>query len=185
MNAKRIGSYALTMFLLATVLAGCASGVKRAEDVTKRHAYFAGGGKLATTVTSSMSTNAREQLADNIKFDQGKLLAIVKRTLDAKGLLAKTPNAELPTIEIVITDIRVRSNFSAVMWGFMAGDDHVNGDVIARDKDGRELQRFQVSASYALGGLAGGQDDARTSWLYETFAKEMLKELTGEIVEPR
>jgi hypothetical protein len=78
-----------------------------------------------------------------------------------------------------VTDIRVRTNFSAVMWGFMAGDDHINGIVVARSPTGDELQRFEVSASYALGGLAGGQDEARMGWLYESFAEETLKELTG------
>jgi Domain of unknown function (DUF4410) len=164
MNAKQTVTRALSALLLATLLASCASGVRRDEDAAKRNAYFAGGGKLANEVTVSMSKNAQQQLADNIKFDQEKLLAIVKRALSAKELLAKKPDPELPTIEIVVTDIRVRSSLSAVMFGFMAGDDHLNGEVIARDKAGRELQRFQVSASYALGGLAGGQDETRIGW---------------------
>lgn len=185
MNAKQAGKNLLSTVLLAVLVAGCASGVKRAEDSTKRQAYFAGGGKLAKDVTLSMSRNAQGQLSENLKFDQDKLLATVKRALGAKNLLAKTPDEKLPTIEVVVTDIRVRSNFSAVMWGFMAGDDHINGEVIARDAAGRELQRFEVSASYALGGLAGGQDEARMSWLYETFAQETVNELTGTTPEPR
>jgi hypothetical protein len=61
----------------------------------------------------------------------------------------------------------------------MAGNDTVSGDVIARAADGKEIQRFLVSASYALGGLAGGQDEARMDWLYETFAQHTVDELTG------
>lgn len=175
----------LIAVMLAVALAGCASGVKRADDTAKRQAYFAGGGRLAKDVTVSMSKNAQEQQADNLKFDQARLLDTVKRMLNSKNLLAKTPDASLPTIEIVVTDIRVRSGFSAVMFGFMAGDDHVNGEVVARDQSGRELQRFEVSASYALGGLAGGQDEARMSWLYETFAQEMVNELTGTTPEQK
>jgi hypothetical protein len=94
-------------------------------------------------------------------------------------LLAKQSDVKLPKIEIVITDIRVRSNFSAIMFGFMAGSDSVTGDVIATASDGKELQRFTVSASYALGGLGGGQDDARMGWLYETFAQHTVDELMG------
>ena len=184
MIAKQAGQYIVTA-LLAAALAGCAAGVKRTDDTAKRQAYFAGGGKLAKDVSVSMSKNAREQLADNLKFDQEKLLATVKRALGAKGLLAKAPDDKLPTIEIVVTDIRVRSSFSAVMWGFMAGDDHINGEVVARDQAGRELQRFQVSAAYALGGLAGGQDETRMSWLYETFAQETVNELTGTTAEQK
>lgn len=164
---------------LATVLAGCATGVKRADDAAKREAYFAGGGKLAREVTLSLDQNGKAKLADNPGFEQDKLLSTIKRTLDSGGLLAKSPEPSLPVIEIVVTDIRVRSGFSAVMFGFMAGDDRIVGDVIARDPAGKELQKFTVSASYALGGLGGGQDGARMGWLYESFANELLKELTG------
>jgi hypothetical protein len=45
------------------------------------------------------------------------------------------------------------------------------------------LNSFEVSASYALGGLAGGQDDARLSWLYEKFAELASKEITGTAVD--
>lgn len=171
------------LLLIVAGLAGCASGVKRAEDATKREAYFAKGGKLANEVTVSLTQEARAMLADNLKFEQDKLLATVKRTLEAKNLMAKTADPALPKIEILVTEIRVRSNFSAVMFGFMAGDDRIVGDVIARDPAGKELQRFTVSASYALGGFGGGQDDARMGWLYETFAKLTVEELTGQKVD--
>jgi hypothetical protein len=165
---------------VVAVASGCASGVKRVDDSAKRAAFFAGGGRVAQDVTISLSKEAQTKLAENLKFDQQKLLATVRRALEAKNLLAKTPDASLPTIEIIVTDLRVRSNFSAVMWGFMAGNDSITGEVVARDPSGRELQRFAVSAAYALGGLAGGQDDARMGWLYETFAQHTIEELTGE-----
>ena len=79
---------------------------------------------------------------------------------------------------VEVKDIRVRSNFSAVMWGFMAGDDHIVGDIVVKATDGLEMDRFEVSSSYALGGFAGGQDSSRMGWLYEAFAEETIKELT-------
>ncbi len=82
-------------------------------------------------------------------------------------------------MEIVVTDIRVRSNFNAVMWGFMAGADHIKGDVVLRSASGEQMDRFGVSASYALGGMAGGQDDARMGWLYEKFAEETVTALSA------
>ena len=179
MNARQSRTAVSIMLALSILLAGCAAGVKRAEDAEKRRAYFAGGGKLASEVTMSMDKQAQAQLPQNTGFDQQTLLSTVKRFLRTKGLLANTPNPELPTIEIVITDIRVRTSFSAIMFGAMAGDDHIIGDVIARDKSGRELQRFQVSASYALGGVAGGHG-TRMGWLYGKFAEAMVNELTGQ-----
>ena len=174
MNASQSRTAVSIMLALSILLAGCAAGVKRAEDAEKRRAYFAGGGKLASDVTLSMSRKAPVP-----GFDQNRLLATVKRMLRDKGLLATTPNPELPTIEIVITDVRVRTSFSAIMFGAMAGDDHITGDVVARDKSGRELQRFQVSASYALGGVAG-RHETRMGWLYGNFAETLVNELTGQ-----
>lgn len=167
------------VLLLAAVLAGCSSAVKRSDDPEKRSNYFARGGKVSQEVKLTLDKNAQAQLADNLKFDQDKLLDTVKRALRGKQLMAESPAPDLSTLEIVVTDIRVRSNFSAVMFGFMAGDDHIVGDVVARHSGGREVQRFQVSTSYALGGIGGGQDDVRMSWMYEKFAEELVNELTG------
>ena len=83
-------------------------------------------------------------------------------------------------MEVLVKDMRVRSNFSAVMFGFMAGSDSVTGDVILKDPSGSEMDRFEVSVSYALGGLGGGHDSARMGWLYEKFAEETVNELIGE-----
>jgi hypothetical protein len=66
------------------------------------------------------------------------------------------------------------------MFGFMAGDDRIKGDVIVRGPNGVAQQQFTISTSYALGGIAGGQDSARMDWLYESFAKRVLEELTGK-----
>jgi hypothetical protein len=169
----------LLLIAIIATFTGCASQVQRTRDVESQAAYFSGQGRQASEVIVSLSKDAQAQLADNLKFDQNKLSSTVQRALDAKGLLAKTPGNSLPKIEVVVTDVRVRSNFSAVMWGFLAGSDSLTGDVVVRDTSGKEVQRFTVSASYALGGIAGGQDETRLGWLYETFAKHTLEELTG------
>ena len=78
-----------------------------------------------------------------------------------------------------VKDIRVRGNFNAIIWGFMAGNDHLTGDVIVKDANGAEVDRFEVSSSYAFGGLAGGQESVRLDWLYKSFAEEAVAELTS------
>ena len=80
-------------------------------------------------------------------------------------------------LNVEVNDIRVRSSFTAVMFGFMAGNDHVNGTVTLADADNRQIDHFKVSASYALGGIAGGMDDTRMNWLYETFTEKTLTTL--------
>jgi hypothetical protein len=67
----------------------------------------------------------------------------------------------------------------------MAGDDHINGHVRVLDPSGRPLRSFEVKASYALGGLAGGQDGARMGWLYDKFADMAAEELQKFVSPPR
>jgi hypothetical protein len=166
--------------LLATValLGGCASGVVRMD------APAAGAGSASATPISGqiksvnlfLNEDAKKLVADNLKFNQDTLRSMVERALSAQNLI-KAESAE--TMDIEITGFRTRSNFSAIMFGFMAGNDNVEGIVTIKDASGKVLKRAKVSASYALGGLAGGQDDARMSWLYESFAKHTVAELTG------
>ena len=164
------------LFLL--LLAACASGVTRPADSQLAKAYLADPGKKASGVVISLTPEAKKQAAENLKFNQEVLLSTLRRGLEARELLAKQSDQTLPNIEVVVTDIRIRSNFSAVVFGFMAGDDRINGDVIVRAPTGEELQRFGVSASYALGGI-GGMDDTRMNWLYESFAERTIEELMG------
>jgi hypothetical protein len=82
-------------------------------------------------------------------------------------------------VSVEITDIRVRSSFNAFMWGFMAGDDHILGNLKLTGDDGKPLPTFDVSASYALGGFAG-MNETRMSWLFEKFSELTVKEILGE-----
>lgn len=125
----------------------------------------------------SLTDEAKKKVSENLKFNPDELLNHVKRGLDANSLLGAA-DKPLPNLEIQVKDMRVRSNFSAVMWGFMAGADSITADIVLKDVAGKELDRYEVSVSYALGGLAGGQDDARMGWLYEKFTEETVKELT-------
>lgn len=122
-----------------------------------------------------MSPQAHEQLADNLKFDIDTLRAKVGLALESRNLVAKDGDFDLT---VVVDEIRVRGTFSAVMFGFMAGDDHLYGTATLHRGD-KPIGSFGVKTSWALGGLAGGQDDARLSWLYEEFAKQLAGELVA------
>lgn len=166
-----------------TMIAGCASGVSRQPNksdlvtaTTTQTAKVSKSNPL-TSATITLSKGAADKQAENLKFNKDMLLDHVKRALEANQLLLtdyKKPNLSL---EVLVKDMRVRSNFSAIMFGFMAGNDSITGDIIIRDPKGQEIDRFEVSASYALGGIAGGVDDARMGWLYENFALETVNEI--------
>lgn len=169
----------LSVVAAAFILAGCASGVTRAPSASADRVSTPAYSQFAS-VSLSMSAEAKEKALENLKFNQDELLSHVKRALDSRSLISASGNSQLPKLEVVVKDMRVRSNFSAIMWGFMAGSDLIEGEIVLTDALGKELDRFVVSTSYALGGLAGGQDSTRMAWLYEKFAEETVKELSKQ-----
>lgn len=164
---------------VALILAGCASGVKRMPSASPAPAHLSPDSQVAS-VSVSLTDEAKKKAAENRKFNSIELLRHVKRALQAHSLVDGSPDKSLPNLEIQVKDMRVRSSLSAVVFGFMAGADSVTADVVLKDLEGKELDRFEVSASYALGGTLGGRDSIRMEWLYEKFAEHTVKELTKQ-----
>jgi hypothetical protein len=152
------------------LLSACASQVTRNEPASAKLEPV----RALSGFTVAMSPTGNEQLADNLKFDIDALRTTLRRALESKSLIAADGDFEL---KVVVEDIRVRSTFNAVMWGFMAGDDHLNGTAAVLRRDGSPAGSFTVKTSYALGGIAGGVDSSRLGWLYEEFAKKLVDEL--------
>ena len=168
----------LTLALVAA-LAGCASGVTR-MDAPAGAAQASAPTKTVKSVSLWLNDDAKKLLPDNLKFNADTLRSTVERALSAHGVVKDDSTQQL---DIEITSFRVRSNFSAIMFGFMAGNDNVEGIVTIKEASGKALKRGKVSASYALGGIGGGQDEARMSWLYEEFAKHAAAEVLGNPVK--
>jgi predicted component of type VI protein secretion system len=166
-------------FMAMIAISGCASGVRR-TDSTASAQYLAPTGTQAKSVSISLSPEAQKKAPDNLKFNQDKLLETVRRSLVASQLLNENSDRATATVDIVVTDMRARSNFTAGAFGFLAGADMLKGEVTLRDLSGKELNHFEVHADYALGGLAGGLDSTRMDWLYEKFAQLTLESLKGE-----
>ncbi len=160
----------LCLVLLFLAVGACSTTVTRPDDADATRPVV----KALQSVTLEMSPTAKSQLADSIKFDQDELYDVLERTLDANGLMASDGDFRL---RVLVEDIRVRSTFNAIMWGFMAGDDHLIGEIIILNLDDEPIYSFDVNASYAAGGLAGGQDSVRMNWLYEEFSDSVAEEL--------
>jgi hypothetical protein len=172
----------LSTLVIAVALAGCASGVTRMDGPSAGGAVAAAPAvdKTIKSVTLWLNDDAKKLLPDNLKFNADTLKGTIDRALAAHGAV-KPDSAQ--QLDVEITGFRVRSNFSAIMFGFMAGNDNVEGIVTLKDGTGKVLKRSKVSASYALGGIGGGQDDARMGWLYEEFAKHAAAEVIGTPVK--
>lgn len=157
--------------VVAIGLSACASQVTRNESSAAREPV-----RALVSFDVTMSAQAKSQLSDNLKFDPEALRTTIQRTLESKNLVAADGDFDL---KVVIDDIRVRGTFSAIMFGFMAGDDHLNGTATIVRRDGKDMGSFGIKTSWAFGGIAGGQDTARLSWLYEEFAKSLAAELVA------
>ncbi len=130
-----------------------------------------------------MDPEYRTLPASNLKdiFSQGRFRQTIHRILELHDLIADQSDAAFPTIEVTVTLVRVRRTLDAMFYGVMlpwAGYDNIQGVVLVRAPEGGKLQEFSVSASYAFGGFAGG-DETRMNWLYESFAERMTEELSG------
>ena len=165
---KRIVCVFFVIFLTA-----CASGVTKMSTGNSTTANVAPN---INVVRLQLSDNAKKLVADNAGFNQEALQATVERILKARNLQQANSSQSL---DIEITSFRARSTFAAVMFGFMAGNDNVEGVVSIRDASGTVLKKSQVTASYALGGVGGGQNETRMNWLYEAFANHVVAEVTG------
>ncbi|KVX56640.1 DUF4410 domain-containing protein [Burkholderia cepacia] len=177
---KSVFRHAALALVTIGFLSGCASSVTRDASDQAGAAVTASTMKFGTkpvVVKVTLDNTAQEALKDNLKFDAKKLQEKIESALDARKLLAKADSTDAMHLNVEVNGIRVRSSFSAVMFGFMAGNDHVDGTVTLLDADNHQIDRFKVSASYALGGIAGGMDDTRMNWLYEKFTEQTLTTL--------
>ncbi len=118
-------------------------------------------------------------LKDSLRFDQQTLLRSIELALSNRQLLNKEKKDGVVSLHVTVTHVRVRNTFNAVMWGAMSGNDSIEGDITVKDAAGGVIDAFHVNTSYALGGIAGGQDSTRMNWLYEAFAKQVVSAVTG------
>ena len=165
--------YLLTAVVISLLfLNACASSVARV-DPKSDYKY---AGQKFQSVNVSLSDKAKKDLADNQKFDVDELKTVLLRTLESKGLLQ---NPSEHNLNVTITEVRVRGTFTAIFFGFMAGADHVSGLVSIVDAANNTQHTFVSKASWALGGIAGGQDKSRLTWMYEKFSEITADEILG------
>jgi len=140
------------------------TGIRKCRDI---------GILLGLTVTLEPSATAK--LADNDNFSRDKLYEKINLTLSNANYLQAQNKISNLRMEVVVTNIRVRSVAAAILLGFLAGADYITGQVYAKDAD-KVIDNFEVVISYAFGG-ALGETEARMSWMYESFATKILEEM--------
>lgn len=171
--------YLAVALFLSLGLAGCGGTVTRHDSAAATPTSLPLATQKTHKATIIVTDEMKAKLTGNLVFNDRVLADMVNnRLFNANALAEDGPYS----ITITITDVRVRSAFSAVMWGFMAGDDHIVGKVVLTDASQKPVQSFEVKSNYAFGGFAGGQDSVRMSYLYDKFSELVVQELRGTTV---
>lgn len=173
----------LKLFLFTTIVGsvGCASTVNRGNASIQEKSEVKEGViqiinfKPIKVLTVGLDSAAAAKLPDNQNFNVDKLFQKINSTLSTARYLQAQNNSSNLRMEVVITNIRVRSGISAIMLGFLAGADYITGQVSVKDGD-KVIDKFEVDISYAFGG-AMGDTDTRMNWMYESFANKILEEM--------
>jgi hypothetical protein len=174
----------ITGIFFATILVslvGCASTVNRSTgsiketSSVKEEVVNVIKFSPLKSLTVTLDANAQKKLADNTNFSRESLYSRINSVLTANQYLQTQATNSNLKMEVLVTNIRVRSGISAIMLGFLAGADYITGQVFVKDGD-KVLDNFEVDITYAFGG-AMGDTDARMNWMYESFSNKILEEL--------
>jgi hypothetical protein len=127
------------------------------------------------SLSIELDAAAKQKLVDNQNFSQDKLYSKINSTLSTAQYLQPQNKDSKLKLDVVVTNIRVRSGATAILLGFLAGADYITGQVSLKDGD-KVLDKFEVDITYAFGGVMG-DTDTRMNWMYESFATKILEEL--------
>ncbi|MFC1681115.1 hypothetical protein ACFL1S_04900 [Pseudomonadota bacterium] len=160
--------FASCLVVLVLLLAGCAGQVTQSTEAPKPEV------RSLRNVSLEMSPKVVKKIANDVEFDIGVFKSVLMEALNSRQLLASDGDFDL---NVVINEVRIRSTGSAVLFGFLAGDDHVTGEAIVLDRKGEAVYTYNANASYALGGFGGSDDTTRINWLYKKFSEIVSDEL--------
>jgi len=161
------------MLAMCVSLLACAAKTKVLMDASLPPGEIMQG--KIQKVFLELTEKAKKKLPSEKYFAPKTLHVVVANTLNRNQMISKEGKYN---IKVLVDDIRTRSAVAAIMFGSLAGNDHIYGRVIVMEADtGKKIKEFEVDAAYALGGVAGGQTQSRMGWLYNKFADLVVKEL--------
>jgi len=171
----------LSLCVAVTGLVGCASTVNRGnasmseKSQVREESIQVISFKPLRALTVGLDSAAAAKMADNQDFSVDKLFEKINSTLSTARYLQAQNNSSNLRMDVVITNIRVRSGVSAIMFGILAGADSITGQVSVKDGD-KVIDKFEVDISYAFGGVMG-ITSSRMDWMYESFSNKILEEM--------
>lgn len=146
------------------LLSSCSSSV---ENITSGYQYQGEKFKTATVIVNPALLEALQ----GTDFNGDEMTTAIMRKLRDRQLIDE--NAPY-SLQIDVDDIRIRSLITALAFAFMAGDDHIKGNVTILDGQQNAVASFRVATSFALGGIFNSDGDVRWEWLYNKFAQQVV-----------
>jgi len=153
-------------------LAACASSARM--DESAQNYQFSGDkfGQINVKLADKLANDPKKA----IRSEQLNLETSLRSYLSANQLFDETSQNQ---VNVYIDQLHMRNGFNAVMFGPFAGKDYLGGKVTLV-VDSAEKASFDVKASYALGGIAGGNNSSRLSWMSEKFAEVTANTIKGK-----
>ena len=103
---------------------------------------------------------------------EDSLTAAIRQRLTATGKLEPSGGK----LEVKIVSMRLRSTTAAVLWGVMAGPDHLRAQVRVLSK-GTTPKTFIAEASRTSGAMAGPGSRGRIEVMCEELAFALVQQL--------
>jgi hypothetical protein len=160
------GLLALLLLLLGTACSSVSGGTQ-APSTSPSGSIEIGPGRKIDSVTVVLN---EELLPSNVtlvanQYEVARILdSRVREQLAAHGLAGDGPYE----LEVDIIGMRLRSNGTAIWWGFMAGADWITVNVTVK-QNGNEVRSFQTGTSTSLGGFALGGRSTRVGRMMKTL----------------
>jgi len=171
------------IFLCLTVLLvinGCSSTVSRQAGQSRPAQTIITPSNPLGNIVITYSEEAQKKLSENTAFSDKDLKLQIQKTLSSAKLISDNIDPKKSTLYVEVTNIRVRSIANRMFLGFMSGADYVMGNVTVKDVSGKTLDAFQISTDHYESYTVGTTNVL--SWIYETFADDIRKELKNEAV---
>ncbi len=103
---------------------------------------------------------------------EDSLTAAIRQRLTATGKLEPAG----ATLEVKIISMRLRSTTTAVLWGVLAGPDHLRAQVTVSN-NGAVLKTFIAEANRTSGAMAGAGSGGRIEGMCEELAYSLIQQL--------
>ena len=167
-------------FTAILLINGCSSTVSRQAGQSRPAQSIITPSNPLGNIVITYSDEAQKKRSDNTAFSDIDLKLQIQKTLSAAKLITANVNPKQPTLNVEVTNIRVRSVANRMMLGFLSGSDYIQGNVTVKDASGKTLDTFKISTDHYESFTVGTTNVL--SWIYETFAGDTLKELKNEPV---